>query len=288
MKEKGKRMKSSNKQEQFTKFTNFMKTNKRSLLIISSIILALVIIGAMYAYFSDIVNASPIISTGHVDVELQEDYPFNTEVGEYGAAEKVKTFRAVSNSTIDCYVRAQIIPIIEYFDVGENAWFVANIPVSDIKLKQTAPDWAEENSYYYYKYILRPDDVSTDFVVEIENVVIPDNLKTEKIRVTIKVILESAQAEFDAWMSIFDIEELPPEVVHANDFSYIMSIPENNKTYTMSLPGGYNYNFEVDWGDGNKNTVTSQVDINKTHTYAIERRLYNKGYWYSTRRNIFL
>ena len=39
-------------------------------------------------------------------------------------------------------------------------------------------------------------------------------------------------------------------------------------SFDLPLRSGYNYNFIVDWGDGNTSTVTSFDDVNKTHTYA--------------------
>ena len=39
-------------------------------------------------------------------------------------------------------------------------------------------------------------------------------------------------------------------------------------SFNLPLRSGYNYDFVVDWGDGNTNTVTSFDDVNKTHTYA--------------------
>ncbi len=41
------------------------------------------------------------------------------------------------------------------------------------------------------------------------------------------------------------------------------------ESITLPLRSGYNYNFTVDWGDGSPaDTVTSDTDLDKTHTYA--------------------
>jgi surface protein len=42
------------------------------------------------------------------------------------------------------------------------------------------------------------------------------------------------------------------------------------ESITLPLRSTYNYNFTVDWGDGTAiDTVTSDVDVDKTHTYAL-------------------
>ena len=45
-------------------------------------------------------------------------------------------------------------------------------------------------------------------------------------------------------------------------------VPANSKTITLPLVSGYNYNFTVNWGDGNLSEITAHDDADKTHTYA--------------------
>ena len=45
-------------------------------------------------------------------------------------------------------------------------------------------------------------------------------------------------------------------------------VPANSKTITLPLVSGYNYNFTVNWGDGNLSEITAYDDADKTHTYA--------------------
>ena len=44
-------------------------------------------------------------------------------------------------------------------------------------------------------------------------------------------------------------------------------VPEGDKSITLPLVGDYNYNFTVDWGDGETSRVTSHNDPDRTHTY---------------------
>ena len=44
-------------------------------------------------------------------------------------------------------------------------------------------------------------------------------------------------------------------------------VPEGDKSITLPLVSGHNYNFTVDWGDGETSVVTSHNDPNRTHTY---------------------
>ena len=43
----------------------------------------------------------------------------------------------------------------------------------------------------------------------------------------------------------------------------------SSESITLPLRSGYNYNFTVDWGDGNTSVVTSSSDSNRIHTYAL-------------------
>ena len=45
-------------------------------------------------------------------------------------------------------------------------------------------------------------------------------------------------------------------------------ISADGETITLPLVSGYNYNFTVNWGDGNLSEITAYDDADKTHTYA--------------------
>ena len=48
-------------------------------------------------------------------------------------------------------------------------------------------------------------------------------------------------------------------------------VPTNDRTITLPLVSGYNYNFTVDWGDGSPiSEITAYDDLDKTHNYENE------------------
>ena len=47
-------------------------------------------------------------------------------------------------------------------------------------------------------------------------------------------------------------------------------VPADEKTITLPLVSGYNYDFTVDWGDGESSEITAHDDEDKTHSYENE------------------
>ena len=63
------------------------------------------------------------------------------------------------------------------------------------------------------------------------------------------------------------VEEPAPDPL----FRSTWRVPENSKTITLPLVENYNYNFTVDWGDGNPiSEITAHDDMDKKHTYEAE------------------
>ena len=64
----------------------------------------------------------------------------------------------------------------------------------------------------------------------------------------------------------------PPPVTNPSNpstsFISVWRLDTDNESITLPLRSGYNYNFNVDWGDGSSNEVTSHDDIDITHTYT--------------------
>ncbi len=59
--------------------------------------------------------------------------------------------------------------------------------------------------------------------------------------------------------------------INDGGFSFFISvwrISSNNEAIALPLPPGYNYNFQVDWGDGSSSEVTAHDDSDITHTYV--------------------
>lgn len=197
------------------KNTDIVKYSRIPIIIIALILSACLITGGAFAFFTDYITENKPNPVGELKVILIEDDPFDdlSNISEEGALTDTKTFRAKSIGTINAYTRAKIILSVEYFDEDEQAWVVANIPVSDINVTVTAPDWIYSDGYYYYKYVLYPTDLSSDVVVKIESIDnIPERIKDAKIKATIKIVLESAQVRHDLWKDTFGIEALPAGV----------------------------------------------------------------------------
>ena len=60
----------------------------------------------------------------------------------------------------------------------------------------------------------------------------------------------------------FDVE------VVSVPFISVWRVPEDDKSITLPLRDGFNYNFTVDWGDDSSSEVTSHNDADRTHFYA--------------------
>jgi len=186
---------------------------KTTVIIISALLTCCLLIGGIYAFFSDAIVEQVDLEAGTLIVTLVEDEPFDggTAIPPEGADTNEKVFQARSDGKTSAYVRVYLVPIVEYFDTTEDTWVVANVPDGDIELIIDAPDWIESAGYYYYKSILAPTDISSPFHVT-ANVSTSETFESERVRVTIKVVLEAAQVSNDAWKDIFGISSLPSGV----------------------------------------------------------------------------
>lgn len=188
---------------------------KRGFLLAIVVILAIAFIivsQAIYGLFVDYIKADTSLSTGILSVELEEDYPFDdlSVISDEGAQTNTKVFRLKSTGDVPVYTRVKIIPVVEIKDTVENDWVVINVDVNSIELDITAQDWTgETGGYYYYKNILSKDDVTKDVTVKLNGLSGYTEYEGQTVRITIKVIQESAQVANDLWKSIFGITDYP-------------------------------------------------------------------------------
>lgn len=184
---------------------------KRRLAFAYILIAAFITVGSIYAFFSDRAIAQVDFQAGTILVKLVEEDPFDDlgSIPPAGANTNEKTFKAESVCSIDTYVRAKIIPVIEKYDEEEDGYVVIPIDVKDINLNVNAPDWEFSNGYYYYKNILEPDAKSEEVIVTVVGINNTGDFEDMNVRVTLRVELEAAPARNDVWKSIFNIEELP-------------------------------------------------------------------------------
>ncbi|MEE3079510.1 MAG: hypothetical protein VX341_09260, partial [Bdellovibrionota bacterium] len=62
----------------------------------------------------------------------------------------------------------------------------------------------------------------------------------------------------------------PPPPTVSSDFISVWRTTSSAESITLPLRSGYNYNFQVDWGDGSPiDTITAYNDPQITHVYAV-------------------
>ena len=169
------------------------------------------ICGCMYAFFSDKAVAEVSLQAGTLLVKLDEAAPFDDlgSIPEEGANTNEKSFRAVSICTIDTYVRARIIPVIEQYDEEEEGYVVIPIDVNDVILSVNTEYWIYSDGYYYYKEVLNAGTSSEYLDVIVARIKNAGDYEDVDVRLTLRVELEAAQVHNDLWKRIFNIESLP-------------------------------------------------------------------------------
>ena len=60
----------------------------------------------------------------------------------------------------------------------------------------------------------------------------------------------------------------PSDIQPLIDFVSVWRMSDTDKSITLPLREGFNYDFTVDWGDGSSSQVTSYDDTDITHTYG--------------------
>ena len=133
--------------------------NKKSLFAIIAVLLVAVI-GATLAYFQSSASFENVFNTGTYKVVTTEVFesPTNWKPGE----EIPKTITSTNEGTIPAAVRVSYTE--QWLDENNNdiTSQVANGTVI-INLDNTS-DWTNEGNYYYYNYILEPQQSTTSFI----------------------------------------------------------------------------------------------------------------------------
>lgn len=198
------------KESENTLKTIFSVFYKRGLIILAIVIFAITMVGVLQALSLDYIYADVNLNVGELSIELQENAPFDdlSSISETGADTDTKVFRANLAGDISGYVRARITPVVEYYDATDG-WVVINIDINNVVLNVTATDWVYSDGYYYYKYILNKNEITTDVTVKIAEVKNLGMYVDEDLRITIKIGLEAAQTINDLWKTIFNINNYP-------------------------------------------------------------------------------
>ena len=133
---------------------------KKKLLILSlaAICLAITAIGTL-AYFTSEGTAHNVITTGGVDIAVQEwadeekTKPFEDLTGVMPNTTVTKIAEVKNTGASDAWVRVKVEKAIKLTGDG--------IPdVSMVQLDVNTTDWTEKDGYYYYTKVLKPGEVT--------------------------------------------------------------------------------------------------------------------------------
>ena len=132
---------------------------KKTLIAIITLVLVTVV-GATFAYYTSNTSFENVFNTGKYKVKVVEEFvsPDNWVPGETID----KTVTAKNEGDVDAAVR---ISYIEKWETQEGTDITDQIDSNPaiINFSNTS-DWTLNNGYYYYNYILKPDDVSNSFI----------------------------------------------------------------------------------------------------------------------------
>ena len=133
--------------------------NKKSLIAIIAVLLVAVV-GVTFAYFQSSVSFENLFTTGTYKVVTTETFesPSNWAPGE----EIPKTITSTNEGTIPAAVRVSYTEQWLDEDNQDITSQVAN-GTAIINLDNTN-EWTKEGNYYYYNYILEPEDTTSSFM----------------------------------------------------------------------------------------------------------------------------
>ena len=133
--------------------------NKKSL--IGIILLLLVaVVGVTFAYYTSSDSFVNIFNAGKYKVKVVEEFvsPDNWTPGETVP----KTVTAKNEGDVDAAVR---ISYVEKWETQEGTDITDRVNPNPAIINFTNTDeWTQNNGYYYYNYILEPNDVSNSFI----------------------------------------------------------------------------------------------------------------------------
>ena len=192
--------------------------NKLIIIIAILIVSIILLIGTTLAIFSERAEDIVRANVGKIGVALVEDYP--DAPNEFGTETYEKYVRGLPIADKDAFVRFKCVPVVEFYDEepieGQNeenwVWKTAPIDESKILITYSGDDFVEQDGYWYYKKILKPQEETSNLKVEWQILEMPMELKEYKLRTNLRVILEYSQVTNNAWKTIFNIDSLPEGV----------------------------------------------------------------------------
>lgn len=200
--------------------------NKKSLIAIIALLLV-VVVGATIAYYTSSTSFENVFNTGLYKVVVTEEFvsPDNWAPGETIP----KTVTSTNEGTVPAAVRISYTEVWE--DENENDITSQITPNPAIINFDNTNDWTLSNGYYYYNYILNPEDVTSSFI---SGVTLDPNLNsvtctgtgntrtceatnqatgaTYKLTLTIETV--QADKYQEVWGTNVSITEKPPAITY--------------------------------------------------------------------------
>lgn len=175
-----------------------MKKKSIVSLVFAVALVAVIGVGSTLAYFTDSAEANNVITTGHVDIDLEEPiFDENTD-GEKKIEHVVPNQEIVKDPTVivkagseACYIRTKIeITGLEELE-GKNAELIEAITFCDGWVLST-------DGYYYYQTPIEKNAEKDQEVQFFEKVTIPASWGNEVADVTIEINVsaEAVQADY--------------------------------------------------------------------------------------------
>ena len=134
---------------------------KRKILILSVLAILLAILAAnTLAYFTADTTAHNVITTGNVDIALNEwanearTEKFEDKTGVMPGAEVTKIVEVENVGTGTAWVRVQVVLVV-YAEGGNE-----QLPPDPVTLDFNETDWTYQDGYYYYNKPLAPGETT--------------------------------------------------------------------------------------------------------------------------------
>lgn len=166
---------------------------KLSVVAILAIFLAIMSAGT-WAYFTTQEQVHNVITTGSVDIILQEwadeakTTPFENLTGIMPGRQTTKIPEVVNSGENPVFVRIQVNKTVTPAEGAAEAQF----NLEEIRLDINTTDWAEKDGYYYYKKILQPGETTEPLFTTVSFDVTMGN-QYQNADVNIEIVAQAVQ-----------------------------------------------------------------------------------------------
>ena len=170
--------------------------------LLTGIFAASLIIGITTAYFSDSAAVSPDITAGTVVIDLSESFnpPTNWQAGE--TTPKGILIKNMGNKR--AYIRVRVAGVWQK-DGADTALDINNVQVTN-----NSSDWVLSGGYYYYKHVLNAGATTSPLNLSVK--LLSKDEKYDGHTFMLKAYSQAVQATNGAYMDVWGLSSLPPEV----------------------------------------------------------------------------